>query len=357
MAFAPSSFAQSADEFPPDDETMYGAGLDNIPEQYLENLELDPGTLPGAGTLTQGMPDFASRVYLPNLEWKVSEVSAALYGGTNETYSLIESAAQEWTQYAKGKFRFNFRNLDNSFRQWVPDDVRPKGTPLATSPAADLRIRVDDNSGGYWAATGRTALNTKAYSPGAATMNLGGFVRKLAAFYKDKNGTRSLDKNAWLHSYYHSTALHELGHALGLAHEQFHGSCQSDLKLDPDHGYMPKKTKLGANSVRYEQDDDDRSPGAILYMRGLNNWSDKQARAQVVASEYFQKSTAKVLQSPAIDQTSVMLYWFPPYVFRSGTKSPCTNLGDGGKSKGYRFATHLSPNDIQYFQQKYGGAP
>lgn len=246
----------------------------------------------------------------PGLAWKKQQViTVAFNGGTDELYQLIEKTASEWTNLG-GQMRFSFKDDAGKYRLWSRND---------TSPAANIRIAFNEK--GYWSLIGVLATNA---DPGDATMNFERFTNDLTKYYGGRNS------NEWAVSYEHTTILHEFGHAIGLSHEHFNAQCQKDLKL----------------SV------------IIKYLMGPpNKWSEEQARFNMDAQYYIQilgqqagPLEAKLVRSPATDQLSVMLYYFPTSYYKSGEASACKPMGDHGKN----WSTVLSAGDKQFYLSNYG---
>jgi hypothetical protein len=325
--------------------------LDSIPDRYLEIgkafaarqlKEISSVVNPALKTTTR-----RPAIYPADVQWRKNVLTVAFNGGDPQAYALIETTAQEWAAHSSN-FKFDFRTADGSFRQWAASDVEI---------AADIRIAFQSGpSGGYWSLLGRMA---EVADPGEATINFEGFPEDLRP-YQGAGQTA-----AWLSSYYHSVVLHELGHALGLSHEHFHPDCQADLKMQADPGYVKTVTQTG----EYGPDGRGRSPGALLYFEGYpNNWTQETATFNLNASEYFQYTVThltdvpglvtdgSVISTPQIDPKSVMLYAFPPYLFKSGLASKCVSRGDGPLGPDERFATKLSDGDIAYFLRYYGSA-
>lgn len=294
------------------------AELDRVPEGYVERFEqFRAAAAARAQALGPPSPEF---VFLYYTQWEQPVVTVAFRGGGDIMRRRIEAAAQEWTSHSNGHFAFNFRNADDSFREWTGNE---------SAPAAEIRISFETQGPlrGYWSEIGLVAATVAADKP---TMNLAGI------------GAFSGDDETWRTSPEHHTVLHEFGHALGLEHEHYHTQCQAGLKLEPDLGYVPTPSE----SRRYNiPDDAGRSPGAVLYHQGPEGWDPHHARLAVDAHYFFANEPGGQHhdQSDEIDQQSVMLYYFPDYLLL-----PNSRCADQGFS-----AYELSPGDVAYFQGFY----
>jgi len=279
-------------------ESMEGQTLPQAPPPPMAHLDRIP-----LGTLSE-MTDASRSVGFPSVSWTTPVVTVAFNGGDPELYALIEATASEWTSNG-GRLKFSFRLGDGSFRKWSDSDI---------ARSADLRIGffTDADRDGYWSTVGTYARRVNA---GEATMNFGDLGTTLSQYYKGNNHT------AWLASYAHTTILHEFGHAIGLNHEHFHPSCQTDLKLAE----------------------------IVSYLTGPpNNWQREQAMYNMDAKTYFATVSAKPSFTPTIDQASVMLYSFSDDFYKSGRASPCRPSGP------LHYATGLSIEDRHYYAANYG---
>lgn len=332
---------------PPPVERRLGA-LDRLPPDYLEvAAELrnrDKAALARAmeRNRRRGVAAVMAR---PRLVWGKQVVTVAFNGGDDRMRGLIESTAHEWTSIGD-RFRLDFRDTQGAFRTWSAAD---------TAPAADIRISFRTGSdGGYWSLIGRMATTAR---PNRPTMNF-------EYFDEDTRTYAGATDALWLESYLHSTVLHEFGHALGLAHEHFHVNCQSDIKFDPDAGYIATYDASGALSP----DPEGRSPGANFYLLGPpNGWSLTEAQFNLSATKYVEvtrQSESKYFAPPReggrffdasqlIDRRSVMMYVIEPFLLKSGVNSPCIGQGDGVLSSGLRYATRLSDGDTLFFRRTY----
>jgi hypothetical protein len=226
-------------------------------------------------------------VSTPGLTWRKPLVTVAFYGGSPETWRLVEDAAKDWI--APGSpIAFSFRRDDGSWRRWSPNDV---------FPASDIRVGFETGAseGGFWSVIGEQAREVHAWSQ---TMNLHDFDETLSLFHG-----RSGDPE-WVRSWERGTIVHEFGHALALSHEHFHPDCQRDLDI----------------------------AAAAARLVESNGWEMEQARYQVDAYAYFTSFGALFNPrfSRKIDQASIMLYPDLALDARSGTSSACAvSLPDG----------------------------
>jgi len=245
----------------------------------------------------------------PGLAWIKQEViTVAFNGGGDDLYQLIEQTANEWTALG-GQLSFSFKDDAGRYRHWAPDD---------RFPAADIRISF--NSTGYWSLLGALAKNVR---PGESTMNFARFPDDLKQYFHGQN------TDEWRISYAHTTVLHEFGHAIGLSHEHFHPQCQKDLKMDT----------------------------IIKFLMGPpNRWRQEQARFNMDA-QYYAKILdqqagpleSRLINSPTIDRSSVMLYVLPVSYYKSGDASACKPIGDHAQA----WPTTLSEGDKQFYLAAY----
>lgn len=227
-----------------------------------------------------------------DLAWSAPYVKVAFLrtdnADHNKLYGLIADAAKQWTN-AGGRFRLSFQD-NGVYRTWTKSDRVPSAT-----------IRIAFEPDGSWSLIGKQAQGSNV-RPGESTMNL--VVDN--SLVDDVTGPQD---PLWRNSKFYQTILHEFGHALGIAHEQFHTQCQNDLKLDPD---------------------------VLRYMAGPPNWWTVEATRLNYDRQYYFDLTgfevrkfltdvdgAGFVQSDTIDQESVMLYDIPPSLLNSGRRSPC----------------------------------
>lgn len=349
-----------------DDEPV----LDDLPAEqfkYIEQYNNEQGKqAPQIEELKRkGIVPAGVKWVFPNVSFYEIKV-AFPPGGDEQIYKLIEEAAREWINRGEQKprdgkpvrLRINFKFHD-------ADGKRFTWTPFDWTATADIRVGFDDK--GYYSQIGTINRNV----PGIySTMNLQGFDRL------------HMTQTQWKASYEKSVVLHEFGHVLGFAHEQFHEKCQrndaagfkwnEDMKnytTDPGKNQNYKKITPGTrrrdNSVCAEKflgvDEQRRSPGIYLQYWGAPNcWTRKQINFQF-KRDFFLNGVSDQSKKTLIDgvrnairpeeeartpdQRSVMLYRIPEYLFVSGMKGACFTSS---------FAVQLSDKDVCTLQNVYG---
>ena len=180
----------------------------------------------------------------------------------------------------------------------------------------------------------------------------------------------------WPSSYLKSVVLHEFGHALGFAHEQFHADCQKDFQWDPDPGYVELLVQVPGDSKPAPAPGCDQrirprrsatnpdafdSPGVFLFFRYYPNcWSEEKTAFQFSRTFYLEKTakTAKRIEgvlmappdeTPKADRHSIMLYDLPDFLFKSRGTSACYT----GQNKPTTYATTLSDEDKAMIRRMY----
>lgn len=132
-------------------------------------------------------------------------------------------------------------------------------------------IRVGFSLPGNWSLIGNQSIDWRAIPKGYVSLNLHEFDKELPWDWKE-------------------TVLHEFGHALGFMHE--HQSPEIDCDFD-----WPKVYKELAKKP--------------------NEWSKQQV------DHNMRKLTQSDLISSRFDKRSIMLYSFPPWMYKTGKKSEC----------------------------------
>lgn len=349
------------------DEPIDSWRLDRVPPEYMEQIKaynekiwkdaVDACQRSGAKACSL---EDSRAVVLPTVAWNKPEVTVAFAGGSDEARSLVESIAQEWIDVVKARaadlnadpnkfVHFSFRS-NGAFRTWSKTD---------TSRAADIRISFE--GGDY---NSQIGVINSAVRPNVATMNLGGIDQKIADL---KSG------------YSRSVVLHEFGHALGFAHEQFHAECQNDLVFWPEPGFKeeleaastPRNDACKPEKVCTQQlkissnasvQGSNVSPGIYAYAKYAPYcWCNSLAMFQFDRTVYFAKTPdengviggAKPRDSVHVDAKSVMLYSLPDFMFKSRGNSACNTRNNGLLQ---RFALTLSSGDKDTMVQLYGMA-
>lgn len=219
---------------------------------------------------------------------------------------------------------------------------------------ASAAIRLAFDHSGSWSLVGKQAIGRDVL-PDEATMNLDlGPVLKSA----------SPPANPYFAGVDRLTVLHEFGHALGLAHEHYHGQCQADLKFEADPGYVQTVIPGTEAAPQLKPDTQGRSPGILRAMAGAPNfWDARTIRLNYDWNTYSRETGLRMenvlrsarggrngdagfVQSNVIDRSSVMLYLIPSFLLRTGRQSQCRVVALPG-------VVSLSPMDRQAFASLY----
>lgn len=318
------------------------------PEERLTAMpdRLPPRALEQVAAYTAENSDGHGFVTAKNLAWNQPYVKVAFEAVPGQDrsayYSLIEGTAKEWIPRGT-RFALSFRNDDGSYRTWTKGDRQP---------AAAIRIAFDHS--GSWSLVGKQAIG-RDVRPGEATMNL-----DLGPVMAQSSGPAA----PYLSGSDRLTVLHEFGHALGLAHEHYHGQCQSDLKFEADPGYVQTVVPGTENAPLLKPDAQGRSPGILRAMAGAPNfWDAPTIRFNYDWSVYSHETGLRMenvlrsqqgtsgqdagfVQSSLIDRSSVMLYQIPGFLLKSGKQSQCRVVALPG-------TVSLSPMDRQAFASLY----
>ena len=320
----------------PEPEERIAAMPDRLPPRALEQV----------AAYTAENSDGHGFVTAKNLAWNqpYAKVAFETVPGQNLSayYPLIEATAKEWIP--KGtRFALSFRNDDGTYRSWTRGDQM-----------AGAAIRLSFDHSGSWSLVGKQAIG-RDVRPGEATMNL-----DLGPVLKPVSGTAT----PYFAGVDRLTVLHEFGHALGLAHEHYHGQCQADLKFDPDPGYMQTVVPGTESAPQLKPDPQGRSPGIMRAMAGSPNfWDPRTIRLNYDWNAYSRETGLKMenvlrsaqggaaqdagfVQSTVIDRSSVMLYPIPSFLLKSGRQSQCRVVALPG-------VVSLSPMDRQAFASLY----
>ncbi len=235
-------------------------------------------------------------------------MSVAFLGGSKELRARIADTAQEWIALGLG-ITFRFKDAKGGFMEWHPSDA---------AYAAEIRIAFTPDSG-YWSLVGRDSTKAAIASPGQQSMNFDGFDAELPDDWE-------------------TTVLHEFGHALGFEHEHQSPTdgCDNDFIWDDDPQYQPTTDDYG----QFVPDSVGRRPGVYRYLGGPPNRWDKGR----VDDNLRALKASNAFDTSAFDAKSIMKYYFPAFMFRTGTASKCYTGAE---------ATHISDLDAAGARREY----
>lgn len=115
-----------------------------------------------------------------------------------------------------------------------------------------------------------------------------------------------------------SVVLHEFGHALGFEHEHQTpvGGCDEDFRWENDTGYIPTRDQNG----QYVPDALGHHPGLYTVLGGPPNY---WPQSKVDFNLRQLKESAAFFELSDFDVLSIMKYYFPEWMFRTGIDSHC----------------------------------
>jgi hypothetical protein len=287
--------------------------MERYPDRLQARTELRQRTL---STLRPPAGGFSPRFTL-NLtkRWQSGQIlKVAFRGGDTALHRDIADAVAEWTQYANLKFDFGVDPTTGNYRTWSKSD---------TSFAADIRVSFDQS--GYYSLVGNDSTNRTITRPGEESLNLEGFDQGRPGDWK-------------------AVALHEFGHSIGFEHEHQSPLAPCDFRFDNDPGYVATTDSFG----QYIPDSQNRRPGLYTVLGGPpNNWP-----AAVVDFNLKQLPESHAYEVGPFDKDSIMKYFFPDWMFVSGTNSHCYTgaenpvISDGDK-EGAAKVYPRAPESIQ----------
>lgn len=235
------------------------------------------------------------------------KVTVAFFGGGPTLYANIEAAAREWTQGDRANLQLEFRDpTTQNFRQWSPSDV---------TFTANIRVSFDQE--GYWSYVGTDSINEAVVKPGESSLNLQSFNVELPMDWR-------------------AVVRHEFGHALGFYHEHQHPDDPCDFRWEDDAGYVATVDRIG----QYIVDRQGRRPGVYTVLGGPpNNWPRWKVDANLRSL-----TSSRMLDTSPFDNSSIMKYVFPSWMFVEGQSSHCFSARENEE---------LSPGDIAAARRAY----
>jgi len=258
--------------------------MERYPDRLQARMELRQRMLSTLRLPASGL----SPRFILNLtkRWQPGQtLRVAFRGGDTSLHRDIATAVTEWAQYANLRFDFGVDAATGNYRSWSKSD---------TNFAADIRVGFDQS--GYYSLVGNDSINRTIAKFGEESLNLEGFDRELP--------------NDWK-----GVALHEFGHAIGFEHEHQSPVAPCDFRFDDEPGYVPTTDSFG----QYIPDSQNRRPGVYTLLGGPpNNWP----RA-VVDFNLKQLPESHAYGVGPFDKDSIMKYFFPDWMFVSGTASQC----------------------------------
>jgi hypothetical protein len=214
-------------------------------------------------------------------------LKVAFRGGDSSLHKDIADTISEWMQYANLQFDFGVDTSSGNYRTWSKSDK---------SFVAEIRVSFDQS--GYYSLVANDSTNLSVTRPGEESLNLEGFDQQRPSDWK-------------------GVALHEFGHAIGFEHEHQSPIAPCDFRFDDDPGYVSTTDSFG----QFVPDSQGKRPGLYTTLGGPpNNWP--QAVVDFNLKQLTQDSHAYDVVGP-FDKDSIMKYFFPDWMFTSGTHSQC----------------------------------
>lgn len=230
--------------------------LEAYPKHIILKLKARKILLPKTGLEKPELRKARKLIFERLRLWDKEVLTVCFKGGSHEVHHSIAQMAPTWSQFANIRFDFGYDEKKKEYRHWQQRDL------------SDIRIGFEES--GYWSLVGTEAADQELCPPGAISLNLEGFDKRLPPDWR-------------------RLVLHEFGHALGFHHEHQTLALKCDFEFESLYKYM-------YDEYGWEKEDVDFN---LKQLSGTGyEFSDH-------------------------DRESIMHYAFPAEYYESGSDSPC----------------------------------